>query len=97
MMRFNFEWDPAKARSNRKKHGVSFEVAASVFRDPRALSVFDTDHSEDESRWITLGVAAPGVILIVNHTFEVIDEEIVEIRIFSSRKATKREQKNYAE
>jgi uncharacterized DUF497 family protein len=96
-MRFNFEWDPAKARSNRKKHGVSFELAASVFRDPRALSVFDTDYSEDEGRWITLGVAATGVILIVNHTFEVIDEEIVEIRIFSSRKATKREQKDYAE
>lgn len=76
---------------------MSFELAASVFRDPRALSVFDTDHSEDEGRWITLGVAATDVILIVNHTFDAIDEETVEIRIFSSRKATKREQKNYAE
>jgi uncharacterized DUF497 family protein len=68
-VRFNFEWDPQKAASNRQKHGLSFELAASVFKDPKAVSIFDADHSGEEDRWITIGMAATGAILVVNHTF----------------------------
>jgi len=55
-MQYNFEWDPVKARSNADKHGVTFEQATGVFKDPMALSKFDEDSSSsDEDRWITLG------------------------------------------
>ncbi len=50
VMQFDFEWHPRKAKENAEKHAVTFEQAASVFRDPRALSVYDIDHSEDEDR-----------------------------------------------
>lgn len=49
---YNFEWDSIKARDNRDKHAVTFDEAATVFRDPKALSIFDPDHSETEDRWI---------------------------------------------
>lgn len=52
---YRFAWDPAKAAANRRKHGVSFEQAAAVFRDPLALSRYDEGHSEGEERWLTLG------------------------------------------
>ena len=52
-MQFNFEWDPQKAQSNQIKHGVRFELAASVFRDPHAASIYDEKHSTDEDRWLT--------------------------------------------
>ena len=51
---YNFEWDPRKARDNRDKHGVAFDEAATVFKDPRAISMFDPDHSETEDRWVTM-------------------------------------------
>ena len=55
-MQYNFEWDPNKAKSNIKKHGVKFELAANVFKDPLMLTLFDEAHSEgDEERWNTLG------------------------------------------
>jgi uncharacterized DUF497 family protein len=53
-MQYNFEWDPEKAMTNRRKHGVTFEEAASVFLDPRMLTVFDDEHSGAEDRWLTL-------------------------------------------
>jgi uncharacterized protein len=96
-MRFNFEWDPKKAGGNRRKHGISFELAASVFKDTNAISVFDEDHSGMENRWITIGMAATGVILVVNHTFAATSQDVFVIRLISSRKATKAEQKQYAE
>ena len=96
-MRFNFEWDPQKAVSNRQKHGISFELAASVFKDPKAVSLFDEDHSGKEDRWITVGMAATGAILVVNHTFAGTGQDAVVVRLISSRKATKAEQKQYAE
>ena len=96
-MRFNFEWDPQKAISNRRKHGISFEFAASVFKDPKAVSIFDEDHSGKEDRWITVGMAATGAILVVNHTFAATRQDTVVVRLISSRKATKAEQKQYAE
>jgi len=92
---YNFEWDPDKAKLNQRKHGVGFEQAATVFRDPRALSVFDDAHSQTEERWITLGVAAGGGLLVVHHTFEEMNANTVRIRIFSSRKATKNEAGQY--
>jgi uncharacterized DUF497 family protein len=88
-------WDTNKAKSNIKKHGVSFEVAATVFNDPHQLSVLDTkDHSEE--RWVTIGLAADKKTLVVVHTY--FDSQSDEfIRIISARKATKKEKKNYEE
>jgi uncharacterized DUF497 family protein len=55
-MNYNFEWDRHKAQLNHKKHGVRFEEAATVFKDPKALTIFDPDHSKTEDRWITMGI-----------------------------------------
>lgn len=96
-MDYDFEWDPNKARVNRRKHGVAFEQATTVFRDPRAMSIYDDAHSEGEDRWITLGLSAGGRLLAVNHTFEELNSHTVRIRIFSSRKATKNEAHQYRE
>jgi uncharacterized protein len=63
-----FEWDEAKAESNVRKHGVSFEEAASVFGDPLALTFEDPDHSLGEKRWLTFGVSQGGRLLVVAHT-----------------------------
>jgi hypothetical protein len=90
---YNFEWDPKKARDNRDKHGVAFDEAATVFRDPRALSIYDPDHSESEDRWISIGISEKGRVLIVIHTFREESEDAFTIRIISSRKATTREKK----
>jgi uncharacterized protein len=94
---YNFEWDPRKARDNFDKHGVAFEEAATIFKDSRALSVFDSDHNEAEDRWITMGISEKGRLLIVFHTFREEIEDAVAIRIISSRKATKQETKTYGE
>lgn len=66
-MRLDFDWDPAKAASNAIKHGVTFEEAMTMFRGPLALS--QLDHDSREERWITLGEAATGNLLIVVHTW----------------------------
>ena len=63
-----FEWDPAKAKLNLKKHGVTFKEAATVFRDPLGITVFDPDHSEVEDRFITIGFSAAGRLVMVGHT-----------------------------
>lgn len=94
---YNFEWDPRKASDNRDKHGITFDEAATVFRDSKALSIFDPDHSETEDRWITMGISGNGKLLIVIHTFREESEDAVTIRIISSRKATKQETKTYGE
>ena len=96
-MNYNFDWDPEKARRNRRKHGVGFEQAATVFGDPRALCVHDEEHSTGEDRWVTLGLSASGGLVVVHHTFEEVDATTVRIRIFSARKATKREIAAYTE
>jgi uncharacterized protein len=57
---YNFEWDPGKASGNMIKHGVTFDEAATVFKDSKAISIFDPDHSEDEERWLTLGISEKG-------------------------------------
>ena len=94
-MNYNFEWDPQKARLNHKKHGIRFEEAATIFRDPKALTIFDPDHSEIEDRWITMGISKNGRLLIVCHTFQEENKDSVAIRIFSSRKAMKKENRLY--
>ena len=96
-MQFNFEWDPQKAQANQVKHGVSFEIAATVFRDPHALSIYDEEHSKNEERWLTLGIYSIGSLLVVHHTFRGEDDETVIVRIISSRKATKQEELQYSE
>ena len=94
---YNFEWDPRKASINLYKHDISFEEAATVFRDSKALSIFDPDHTENEDRWITMGISEKGRVLIVIHTFREESEDAVTIRIISSRKATKQETKAYGD
>jgi len=94
---YQFTWDPAKARQNLKKHGVSFERAATVFLDPRALSEFDAEHSEREERWVSLGLDLTGVLLVVCHTYQGTTDEGAMIRLISVRKATLREAAQYRE
>ncbi len=96
-MEYNFEWDPIKARINERKHGVRFEDAATVFKDPGALTLFDTKYDEAEERWITMGMIGTMCICVVHHTFREAFEERILIRIFSARKATKKEQQQYRE
>jgi uncharacterized DUF497 family protein len=92
---YRFDWDPAKATANRHKHGVSFEQAAGVFRDPLALSRYDEGHSEDEERWLTLGVNEHGVLLVVSHTFEELSAQEARVRLISAREATATERRQY--
>jgi uncharacterized DUF497 family protein len=95
MVRYNFEWDPEKAKGNLTKHEVAFENAATVFRDPNALSVSDEDHSGTEDRWITMGFDSAGALLVVHHTFQNVDESTCLVRVISARKATKTEARQY--
>jgi uncharacterized DUF497 family protein len=85
-----YEWYPPKAKSNLKKHGVSFEEARTVFRDARILDFPDTMHSEDELRYIGIGKSETGRILFVNFTMR---EETV--RIISARTAESWERRLY--
>lgn len=94
---YDYEWDAHKAASNLKKHGVTFEQAASVFLDALALTVFDVAHSEHEERWFTLGYTTGGVLLAVAHTYQATSLSNTRIRIISARPATKQEQHFYAD
>jgi len=97
MTRIEFDWDPAKARSNRAKHGVSFEEAMGVFADPLALSRLDDDPAAGEERWITLGMAAAGRLLLVVHTHIEQSGDRIAVRIISARRATRHETRQYEE
>ena len=88
----SFEWDPAKAAANLRKHQVSFEEARSVFFDDFAIQFFDESHSSDEERFPMLGMSSEAKLLLVCHC-EREDGEI--IRIISARKATRRESAFY--
>jgi hypothetical protein len=85
-----FEWDDAKAESNERKHGVSFTEAMTVFADPVSLTGYDPDHSDDEDRYITMGLSATGRLLVISHT-----DRSDKVRIISARKASRRERKDY--
>ena len=86
------EWDPRKAKSNIKKHGVSFEEAATALSDPMAATGVDPDHSISEERYITFGISEKGRLVVVSHT-----EKDEAIRIISARKASKGERGLYEE
>ncbi len=94
MKQLRFSWDPDKARANEKKHGVSFEEAQTIFYDDNARFDHDPDHSQEEDRFILLGMSAKFSILVVCHCYRADDTEI---RIISARKATKKERKQYEE
>ncbi len=96
-MKYIFEWDFKKAKANLSKHRISFEEATEVFKDKNMISIFDEKHSEDEDRWITIGMDIKTRTLVVVHTFLTIDNDNTKIRIISARKATKNEQKIYWE
>ncbi|MBN2355411.1 BrnT family toxin [candidate division KSB1 bacterium] len=94
-MQYNFEWDPIKAHQNKIKHKINFETAAEVFLDPFALSIFDDMHSHDEDMWITIGKTKGDKLVILVHTFVVVDEMNVSVRIISARNPTKAEVVQY--
>ena len=96
-MHYHFEWDPAKEQRNIRRRRLSFRRAASVFRDPKQLTLYDESHSEREERWITLGLDSSGILLVVVHTFEQVSEEVYNIRIISARKADALEDHQYQE
>jgi len=86
------EWDPAKARIDLRKHGVSFEEAETVFYDDHALLLDDPEHSGDEDRFVLLGLSSRFRVLVVAHTYR---EHDAVIRLISARRATKAEQAGY--
>ena len=85
-----FEWDPEKAGLNLKKHRVSFAHASTIFGDPLSMTFHDPDHSDDEDRYITIGLSAENVLLIVSHA-----DRHTRIRIISARRTTRRERTIY--
>lgn len=92
MSTLRFEWGEDKAAANAKKHGVTFEEAQSVFFDDRARLIDDPDHSEDEERFILLGLSGTLRLLVVCHCYR---SKGNLIRIISARKATARESGSY--
>ena len=92
MSALQFEWDDVKAAANAKKHGVTFEEARTVFFDEQARLIDDPDHSEDEERFVILGLSSTPRLLLVCHCYR---ESGSTIRIISARKATSRESKSY--
>ena len=87
-----FSWDEHKAAQNARKHGVPFEEAMSIFLDESAVEFFDPDHSEDEDRFLMLGMSWRLRLLAVHYT---VRERGRQIRIISARRATKNEAKAY--
>lgn len=87
-----FEWDPKKAEANLRKHGISFDEAKGVFRDPMLLIFADPDHSLEERRFLILGTSVQNQLLIVSYT-----ERKSATRMISARKATRRERRTYEE
>jgi uncharacterized protein len=85
-----FQWDPDKASSNAKKHGVSFEEAVTVFGDPLAITILDPDHSVGEFRFLTTGQSRLQRFLVVCHT-----EREGKVRLISARLATRQEKRRY--
>ena len=87
-----FEWDTKKAESNERKHGVSFQEAATVFGDTLAITFADPDHSMDEPRYITFGLSRQNRLLVVSHT-----EREERTRIISARLMSRKERRIYEE
>ena len=92
MNNIKFEWDNPKALLNKKKHGISFDEAKTVFYDEHARVIHDTEHSNDEERFVILGLSTIAHVLVVCHCYRKKDSVI---RIISARKATKKESIQY--
>ncbi len=91
-MALEFDWDSNKASTNFKKHGVTFNEASTVLGDPLATTFYDSEHSQEESRYITIGFSERNRILVVSHT-----DRHGWIRIISARRATNYERRFYEE
>lgn len=87
-----FNWDEDKAASNLAKHGVSFDEATTVFGDPYFIEFYDPDHSDDEDRFIMVGMSSMQRLLIVSYT-----DRHGAIRLISARETTRQERKAYEE
>ena len=85
-----FEWDREKAAANHEKHGVTFEEAATAFGDPLSITILDPDHSDDEERYVLVGLAESGRLVVVVHT-----DRDDSIRIISARLASRGERRSY--
>ena len=92
MSDIRFEWDERKSSENKRKHKVSFEEAQTAFLDENATRFFDPDHSQDEDRFLMLGMSFTLRVLVVCHCYRQDDSVI---RIISARKADKQEQSDY--
>lgn len=86
----DFEWDDAKAESSEEKHGVSFAEAMTIFADTLSVTGYDPEHSDEEDRFLTMGLSVDGRLLVVSHT-----DRAEAIRIISAREASRRERKDY--
>ena len=89
-MAIQFEWDSNKAQSNKKKHGITFEEASTIFGDSLSVTILDPTHSIGEDRFVTIGTSANGRLIVVVHT-----ERDDIIRIISARNATRNERRQY--
>jgi hypothetical protein len=92
MNNIKFDWDSRKAAANEKKHGISFEEARTVFFDENAKLIDDPDHSDDEDRFVLMGLSLSLKVVLVCHCY--LEQENM-IRIISARKATTHESKQY--
>ena len=91
-MPIKFDWDQTKARRNLRKHRIDFDEASTVFADRLSITIPDPDHSEDEERWVTIGLSNRHRLLVVVHT-----EEDETIRVISARRADRLERRKYEE
>jgi len=88
----NYEWDASKAKTNLRKHGVSFEEASTVFLDPLAITFPDPDHSDEDDREITIGLTTKNRVVFVSHCPRG-DRTL----IIGARRTTRKERKQYEE
>jgi uncharacterized DUF497 family protein len=91
-MPIKFDWDKRKAQDNLRKHRIDFNEASTVFADTLSITIPDPDHSDDEERWVTMGLSNRHRLLVVVHT-----EEDETIRIISARRADRLERRKYEE
>ena len=92
-MPIRFDWDPRKDRRNQRKHGVGFDEASTVFADTLSITIADPDHSDDEERWVIMGVSHRQRLLVVVHR----EDEQEGVRIVSARPANPDERREYEE
>ena len=94
-MEYTFDWDEAKADSNKRKHGVTFDEGRTVFYDPLRVTIVDEEHSDEEQRLLTFGCSEKPRLLLVVHTEQEVVGDLVLVRIISCRKATRQEREEY--